>query len=390
MPVAVMDTPPIWAASKDVNGTLEPQYSARIDRMLVASIFGEGVHDTTGGELLVRERAAGANMSVEVDPGRCVVSGDDMAYQGRYLMRLETIVNLGVDPAPAAGLSRIDRVIVKVYDTSINSADTSRWEIQVLTGEAVSGTPVAPDVPPTAISLARIGPITDTTAAITNAMITDERAPSTSTILAAFDPPSPTDPPSSYPRGYNYGTVLASDGWPDTGTLETVKRSNLRVVQRLTRSETDYTSPAIVYTRQGRSDPDGWGPWTLATRHVAAELVGANETTTSTMWTNLTTMGPSVSRRIGPTGRALVTVSALSRNITAGERAYMGFEVFGGSTQAPGDDRALTVANTTYQQMSFQMLVEGLAPGVATFTAKYRVTGGTGYWQNRRITVDPA
>jgi len=44
---------------------------------------------------------------------------------------------------------------------------------------------------------------------------------------------------------------------------------------------------------------------------------------------------------------------------------------------------------TNFTRASATSVITGLTPGSNTFTAKYRITGGTGTWRDREIVVVP-
>jgi hypothetical protein len=90
---------------------------------------------------------------------------------------------------------------------------------------------------------------------------------------------------------------------------------------------------------------------------------------------------------------ALVTVTANATNNSgnAGAFSYMSFAASG---VAASDVRSFsfdTAGNSTSLsiQASGTFLATGLTPGSNTFTAKYRVSSGTGTWLNRSIVVVP-
>ena len=145
-------------------------YSGREDRTVIESVFGEGVIEA--GHLVVSPRQAGANMSVDVATGTAAVTGDDQAYQGRYLIRSTAVENVAVGAAPASN-SRIDLVVAQVQDASVVGA-VNGWVISVLAG-AASASPVAPALPSTAIALAEVR-VPAGTASIDASLITDRRS----------------------------------------------------------------------------------------------------------------------------------------------------------------------------------------------------------------------
>lgn len=115
--------------------------------------------------------------------------------------------------------------------------------------------------------------------------------------------------------------------------------------------------------------------------------------TTSTSYGDLTGSygtGPTVTVDTGTT--ALVIMGAHLWNSTAGATVLMGHEVTGDSTLGAGDSLALLFEPASATQTlasSYWALREDLTPGTNTFTAKYRVTSGTGSFIRRRLMVIP-
>lgn len=134
-----------------------------------------------------------------------------------------------------------------------------------------------------------------------------------------------------------------------------------------------------------------------SSRTYVATVHNADFTTRATFG-DIANVGPSVDVVIGPSGRALVTLAAKvsygAINGTAG--GTMGYAVSGASTVAADDTQALTFllqdtnGQTTVINAACRVLpIEGLTPGVNTFTAKYlandATNGVTFSW--RTITV---
>jgi hypothetical protein len=121
--------------------------------------------------------------------------------------------------------------------------------------------------------------------------------------------------------------------------------------------------------------------------------VATSQTTTSTTYTDLTTVGPSVTVTIPASGNALVTVTGSLTDSASAGQANMGFAISGASTQAATDTRAFVVKSGGAQlilvQGSATFFLSGLTAGSTTFTAKYRVSAGTGTFVNRSIIVVP-
>lgn len=130
----------------------------------------------------------------------------------------------------------------------------------------------------------------------------------------------------------------------------------------------------------------------IAERTAGSDLINASETTASTSFVDLATPGPAVTKTTGTS--AFVAVYGLVSIDTAGVSALMSFAVSGATSASASDTRAVSyqppsVAAARSIRASAVTLLDGLTPGSNTFTAKYRVTGGTGTFNNRRIAVLP-
>lgn len=125
---------------------------------------------------------------------------------------------------------------------------------------------------------------------------------------------------------------------------------------------------------------------------TGSEFIADTEATSSVAYTDLTTIGPTVTRSIGPSGSALVTVTCFVFNGTLGAVNWMGYEVSGATSLVASDDRALALHSMVVNgqgRISVVTHQTGLTPGVNTFTAKYRVNAGTGTYLNRQLIVTP-
>lgn len=143
-------------------------YTAEQDRMMWGSLIcTEGVCNSLAGDLKVTATNP-ASLSVNVAEGCAWIQGDTVEDQGFYYVRndaTKTVTLGGADPVDP----RIDRIVARVYDAQYSGTET-KWVLEVVPGTP-SPTPVAPAVPPGAISLATVyvaanatatGTITDT------------------------------------------------------------------------------------------------------------------------------------------------------------------------------------------------------------------------------------
>lgn len=155
-------TPPLFQ-------TIDGAYDGASLGLPYRDLVAEGV--VSSGDLAVTQRGAGANMSVDVAAGVAWVRGDDSVSQPAYRVYNDATVNLAVDAAHAS-LARVDRVVAEVRDAAFSGVSTD-WRLRVITGTP-AGSPVAPALPNSAMSLATVSvPALDT--AITNSQITDTR-----------------------------------------------------------------------------------------------------------------------------------------------------------------------------------------------------------------------
>lgn len=132
------------------------------------------------------------------------------------------------------------------------------------------------------------------------------------------------------------------------------------------------------------------GANSIAERVPSTNGVTTSETTTGTGYGDLATPGPTVTVTTGT--KAIVIVTSLVQNSTSGQNSYASYAVSGASAISATDDRSvlITAAATNQTLRASAVYMEtGLTAGSNTFTMKYRVTGGTGSFQNRRITVIP-
>ena len=155
------------------------------------------------------------------------------------------------------------------------------------------------------------------------------------------------------------------------------------------RDNLNETAPAKATSAGSYFVADGVN--SIAERSPQATSVLTSETTTSTTFTNLATVGPAVTIDTGP--YALVLTHCQVSNSGTGS-AYAGVEVTGDSSIAPALNRAVNVigaAGATVGASTAVLYTDGLTltPGSNTFTMKYRVSSGTGTFADRRIIVLP-
>jgi microcystin-dependent protein len=156
----------------------EGSYPAQYDRLFVQDVTRNTSLLLSGtGAYLVSQRAAGTDMSVDIQPGRIAVLGTDAPNQGTYICWSDTVANVKVLAAPGAGQSRIDVVVAAVRDDNVIGGGNNDFQLLVIEGTpANTGSQAAPVLPHSSVALAQIllGP---NATPVTNAMITDVRPP---------------------------------------------------------------------------------------------------------------------------------------------------------------------------------------------------------------------
>jgi hypothetical protein len=146
-------------------------YPAERFRQHIGATLRAGVIATN--DLLVAQRAAGTNMSVDVAAGQASIPGNDTALQGTYLADSTTVVNVPITAAPGVGTTRIDVIYMRVRDAQVIGGALNDGLISVVNGTA-SASPTVPALPASSIALADVT-VASGTAAITNAMVVDRR-----------------------------------------------------------------------------------------------------------------------------------------------------------------------------------------------------------------------
>jgi len=299
----------------------------------------QGVHPSIGNTLQVTQSAAPA-MSVVVKSGQASIAGTEGAKQGAYMVMNDADVTLTIAAAHAT-LNRIDSVIFKVEDQAYSGSNNTS-SLVVVTGTP-AGSPSPPTLPANCIELARVSVVALDTQ-ITNGEITDMR---------------------QYMSAVGGLMVVATKAIRDalTGLYDgfAVYRQDIDAINIWNGTE-----------------------WKFYGVPNNAGLVVTSQTTTSTTYADLATVGPTATIEHGTSVE--VTIGAQILNSTNTISALMSFAISGANTRAATDDVAVGISNNTLIWGSRTVLLTGLTPGVSTFTAKYRVNGGSTLTaQDRRI-----
>ncbi len=131
------------------------------------------------------------------------------------------------------------------------------------------------------------------------------------------------------------------------------------------------------------------GDSSLSERIPTGNLISTAEQSASTSYTDLTTVGPSVTAVTQSQALVIISCHMFNDGVNA---VWMSYDVSGTTITAASDNRALmfNLAASQGQRAGVVILHATLIPGSNTFTAKYRVsTAGTGTWSDRRIAILP-
>lgn len=151
-------------------------------------------------------------------------------------------------------------------------------------------------------------------------------------------------------------------------------------------------TPAALATTAG-SIFVATGANAIAQRTPATNTVATSQTTASTAFTDIATVGPTVTVTTGTQALVIVTVSA-SNSAAIGDNR-VDFAITGSTSRSASDTTAMVHQEGSANQghrSSVVNLITGITGGSNTFTVKYRITatgGGTGTFNDRTITVIP-
>jgi hypothetical protein len=168
-----------YVFSKNGMGDYETGTGMREDMLMMPYtnyLYRAGIVES--GDLAVSQRGAGANMSVDVAAGKCMVANTsysaNTANSTKYWGVLsEGITNLVIN-TNTSGSTRVDIVVVKIDTTAApNDYATNVGSVIIVEGTPGGGTPATPS---NSYKLATITIPTGTTTSITTAMIADNRA----------------------------------------------------------------------------------------------------------------------------------------------------------------------------------------------------------------------
>lgn len=131
------------------------------------------------------------------------------------------------------------------------------------------------------------------------------------------------------------------------------------------------------------------GTHQIAERVPVADYDSGSSTTTSTSYTDLTAgVGPTVTCQTGVLAAVFLYCNQ-NNTAPATNAVWMALEISGATTQAASDSFAVQLQGSAGQHAGACFLIDTLVPGSNTFTAKFRVSAGTGLFSSRRLAVWP-
>lgn len=178
--------------------------------------------------------------------------------------------------------------------------------------------------------------------------------------------------------------------WTTPRTWTTGEVVTASIMNTAVRDNFNETGPAVVFSASPGHLVGNEAVNDLAYRLVVNNAVSTAQTTTSTTFADLTTVGPA--RTVTTGTSALVCWSSRVRNNTAGEISYVGLDISGATSSAPTDALSIQFESDSADQLvraGVAQIYTGLTGGSNVFTMKYRVTGGTGEFAHRNLSVVP-
>lgn len=149
------------------------------------------------------------------------------------------------------------------------------------------------------------------------------------------------------------------------------------------RDNLNETGPAIATEASRVIMTDGAN--SLTEGQILDDIVETQETTTSSSYTDLSTVGPEIT--MTTRSRVFCFINANCLNSDAAN-SYASLEVSGASSITASDTRGVVVDLEAGNNVRCGVCtLLAVTPGSNTFTMKYRVQSGTGTFKNRRLII---
>lgn len=332
-------------------------------RRFLSAGLQEGVMSSTA--MAVAQRAAGANMSVDIAAGEAAVAGESITNQGLYYAYNDATFNLTGFTAANATLPRIDRVALRVRDAFHGDA-ASDLAFVIVTGTATAGA-----------TLANLNGVTAVPAG--HLLLANVLIPATATTVTStnIDTTYISIRPSAT-AGSVFSTTSAWSGGPPGSPVD----NQIWYAESVDSLGTQWT---FRYNAGSASS----FKWEFAGGPFMRASVATSESTSGTTFGDLTTVGPSLA--LVRAGDWQIWWGALAQTTVNGSDSSMGYALSGGTTLAANNP--VVYAYVPGGQHNTAGMMTDLKTGIAaatTATAKYKTsTAGTASFQNRWISAQP-
>lgn len=144
------------------------------------------------------------------------------------------------------------------------------------------------------------------------------------------------------------------------------------------------TTPAALATTDSQWVVSTGANAVVARRPDFGNTVSTTQTSSSTSFVDLATVGPTLTMTTGV--RGLILWGCQLFNSSAAAQTYMSFT---GANVTASASLAVQNTGTGGIQAAYSLFLNGMTAGSNTFTAKYSVSSGTGTWQDRRMQLLP-
>lgn len=130
----------------------------------------------------------------------------------------------------------------------------------------------------------------------------------------------------------------------------------------------------------------------LAERLAGSAFVATIDTTSSTSYTDLDATGGPVVSVVTGTHAWVSMYASVQNNSATAIASFMSYRIEDPTSHDSTDSRSIQLTNpnlNTGQRLGAVIFHNDLVPGLNTFTAQYRVSGGVGTFASRTLAVFP-
>lgn len=136
-------------------------------------------------------------------------------------------------------------------------------------------------------------------------------------------------------------------------------------------------------------DGSTWQPLDYGQSGLQVIYYGQIGGVTNTAWANKTN-APTVTLTVPNSGRVEINIKTVGWCDTPGQYAAMAVAMSGANSAAAAENFATKSVATTKGSQSVSYLQGGLSPGSTAFITQFRVSGGTGSFEDSCIWVKPS